>query len=330
MIVTRTPHRISLLGGGTDFRDYYLENGGLTLSFAIDKYVYVTLKDHGDLFNESFRVVYSKTELVNQCSDIENSIVRACFEYFGLINKKIYVSSISDLPSGTGLGSSSAFAVGLILAIHKYLNITCTHESIADLACKIEIDVIGKKIGKQDQFGCAFPGVKIIEFKKNDSVQVKQNTKLSNFFSTIEHEFSLIWTGETRSADPILAEQTKNIIDGYITDHLKSIHNSAENFISNFDSLDFNKAKSELKKLITYSWFEKKEITKNFNNKHLENIDRKLLDLFKKDMIGYKLSGAGGGGFFTVIGGREYVNELFGNRVYNIKFDNQGSVLITI
>ena len=329
MIVTRTPHRISFLGGGTDLPSYFETYSGVCISMAINKYVYVCLKDHGSLFNENFRIVYSKTELVQKIESIENLIVKSCLMYFGLEKKKLYISSISDLPSGTGLGSSSSFTVGLLLALHKYTNQFYNLEQISDLACKIEIEIIGKSIGKQDQFSVALPGVKIINFKKNGSVNVTTSTILSSLFSSIINDISLIWSGNTRSADPILSEQNSNTLSGSIDSQLKIIHKNCLNFIDKIN-IESNHEMNILllNKLITESWFEKRSITNNYFNKKLRYIDNVLFDLYKKENFGYKLCGAGGGGFFLAIGQKNKLKKIFPNRVSDIQIDKEGSVFL--
>src|SRR5664279_4913333 len=151
IVTTRTPLRISFFGGGTDLPDYYSRGYGAVVSTTIDKYVYVTVKPHGLMFDEAIRINYSKTETVSSVEQIENDIARETIR-FCKVDRGLYVSTVADVPSGSGLGSSSSFTVGLLHAFHTMKGQRVTPGELAASASRIEIDIIGKPIGKQDQF----------------------------------------------------------------------------------------------------------------------------------------------------------------------------------
>ena len=164
-ITTRTPLRVSFVGGGTDFYDYYKYNGGQVISGAINRYVYVTVKRHSDLYKEKFRLNYSITETALKIENIKNEITRACLKLLK-INFPVYISTISDIPISSGLGSSSAFTVGLLTALHALKGDQIKKNKIAEEACKVEINILKKPIGKQDQYAVTFGSINRILFKK--------------------------------------------------------------------------------------------------------------------------------------------------------------------
>src|SRR5215204_4405554 len=163
VIVTRTPLRVSFAGGGTDLPEFYRFDDGAVFSTAIDKYVYVTVKRHSELFYEPIRINYSKTEQVNELSEIENGIARECLRLLE-IEPPIYISTVADAPASSGLGGSSSFAVGLLNALHAYRGERVSAGQLADEACHIEIKVLGEPIGKQDQYAAAFGGLNFLRF----------------------------------------------------------------------------------------------------------------------------------------------------------------------
>ena len=165
VIITRTPLRVSFIGGGTDMPYFYEEFGGATISCAITKYVYVTVK-YKHPFNEKFRLNYSITESVNKISEIKNDRIKFALNLMK-INKPIYINTFSDIPANSGLGSSSSFTVGLIHALLKLENKKISKRKIAELAFKIESKITNNSIGKQDHYIAAFGGIKFIEYKKN-------------------------------------------------------------------------------------------------------------------------------------------------------------------
>jgi D-glycero-alpha-D-manno-heptose-7-phosphate kinase len=209
LIVTRTPLRVSLAGGGTDLAVFYDRGYGAVLSTAIANYIYVTVKPHSPLFNEPVRVNYSKSEEVNQIDEIENDIARECLRFME-IEPPIYISTVGDHPASTGLGSSSAFAVGLLNALHAYRGERVTAGQLAEEASHVEIDLLGKPIGKQDQYAAAFGGVNFFRFNPGGAVTVEPLSPESGVLENLFDHMMMFWTGHQRDADAVLQEQRAN------------------------------------------------------------------------------------------------------------------------
>src|SRR5262245_60217468 len=207
MVVTRTPLRVSFAGGGTDLAAFYERGGyGAVLSTAVNKYIYVTVKQHGEVFNERIRLNYSKSEQAQRIEDIENNIARECLRFLK-IDPPIYISTVGDLPASTGLGGSSSFAVGLLSALHAYRGEKVSAGQLAEEASYIEIDVLKEPIGKQDQYAAAFGGFNVFFFKRGGNVSVEpvrlSNGKLSALFA----QMLMFWTGHQRDSSSVLTEQ---------------------------------------------------------------------------------------------------------------------------
>ena len=210
MIISQTPFRISFAGGGSDLPAYYLEHGGAVISTAIDKYVYVTVSRK---FDQSLRVSYSRTEEVENAAQLQHPIVREGMGMLGL-SGGLEITSVADIPSrGTGLGSSSSFAVGLMHALHSIEGRHVSSAQLADEACRIEIEKCGEPIGKQDQYAAAFGGLNYIEFQKDGSVEVAPIALPRAARENLDRHFLMFYTGITRSASGILAGQSKALAD---------------------------------------------------------------------------------------------------------------------
>src|SRR5271170_4751491 len=171
MVLTRTPLRVSFAGGGTDLSDFYERDYGAVLSTAIDQYIYVTVKRHGDIFDEKVRLNYSKSEGVVSVDAVKNNIARECLRFLQ-IDPPIYISTVGDLPASTGLGGSSSFAVGLLNALHAFRGERVSAGQLAEEACHIEIEVLKEPIGKQDQYAAAFGGLNFLRFSPGGGVTV--------------------------------------------------------------------------------------------------------------------------------------------------------------
>ena len=173
LVISKTPLRVSLFGGGTDLKSFYKLYGGAVLSFTINKFLYVIVKKNAKVVDFKYRINWSKTEFANKIDDIEHPIVRETFRLFK-IDFPIEVSTFSDIPANTGLGSSSAFAVGLINSLSRLLNLNYSSKKIAELASKIEVDILKRNIGKQDHYASAYGGMNKIEFNKTGKVKVSK------------------------------------------------------------------------------------------------------------------------------------------------------------
>src|SRR5580693_8227116 len=208
MIITQTPLRIGLLGGGTDLPSYYREHGGRVLNAAIDKYVYVIVKQR---FDNDIYVNYSKKEIVSRVEDLEHELVREAMQMTGVKNG-VEITTLADIPSaGSGLGSSSAVTVGLLHALFAYRGRQVAAEELAELACTIELERCGKPIGKQDQYIAALGGIRDIRFGPGDKVATEEVVLSGAERRALQQQIMLFYTGVTRSANTILAEQNANL-----------------------------------------------------------------------------------------------------------------------
>ncbi|MBT5550665.1 MAG: galactokinase, partial [Nitrospina sp.] len=206
MIITRSPLRVSLGGGGTDLPSYYREHGGFLIAGAINKYVYITIHK---TFVEDLIIKYSKLERVSSVEELSHPIIRESMKLVGLKGNRLEISSLADIPSGTGLGSSGSFTTALLKALHTYKKNIIDSEELAEEACHVEIDLLQEPIGKQDQYIAAFGGIICCDFKPNGKVQVSP-LKISNeTLYNLEDNLVLFFTGYSRSASSILVDQKK-------------------------------------------------------------------------------------------------------------------------
>jgi D-glycero-alpha-D-manno-heptose-7-phosphate kinase len=286
VILTKTPLRISLFGGGTDFPDFYRRNGGGVLSFAINRYVFVTLSEK---FDSGFRVSYSLNESVSEINEIKHPLVRNSLMLTG-VTSSLEITSIAEIPSkGSGLGSSSAFTVGLLKALYEFNEAPKSNEQIAADACQVEIDLSGEPIGKQDQYGCALGGIKYIEFKSDNSVSF-DNLDIQNSEEFLNHCL-LFYTGITRSASLLLHEQKRNTIENEMV--INNLKLAFEHSIEGRKLLTQGSFE-KLGKLLHEAWEIKKTFNSKVSNKAIDDGYRIALN---SGAWGGKLLGAGGGGF---------------------------------
>ena len=253
-VTTITPQRISLFGGGTDLPDYFLKHGGSVISSTINQYVYVTVKKHSCLFNEQYRLNYSKTEHVNSIDDIENGIARECLKLLN-IEPPIYIATTSDLPASSGLGSSSSFAVGLLNALHYLKGEQVSPGQLADEACEVEINRLGNPIGKQDQYAAAFGGLNHFHFDTNNRVKIDQIIPQNDLLQQLFSNSILLWTEIQRDSGSVLKKQGKNI-----ESFIKNYHEMKEDVLK-CKSMLLNPSEDFLKefgRLLEASWSRKK------------------------------------------------------------------------
>ena len=207
MIISRTPLRISFAGGGSDLPSFYHHEQGAVLSTSIDKYIYLAV--HEFFYPNQTLLKYSKTELVNNVSDIQHPIFRECLSMLNLSG--LDIASMADVPAGTGLGSSSSFTVSLLNVLHAYKRHYVSAEYLAKTACEIEIGRLGEPIGKQDQYAAAYGGLNFIRFNGDDSVDVEKIIMNPDAKKQLENNLIMIYTGQTRSASNILKNQNKEM-----------------------------------------------------------------------------------------------------------------------
>lgn len=321
MIITKTPLRVSFVGGGSDIPQFYKRfNYGSVVSAAINSYVYVIVSKKND-FYERYRLNYSKTESVERIDLIKNEIIRECIKYTK-IKDRLYIATIADVPSNTGLGSSSSFCVGLLNALYYYKKQNVTKKNLAEIASKIEIKILKNPIGKQDHYAAAFGGFNHIQFYSNNNVKVKPlSSKRGN---DLLQNSLLVWTTKFRSASKILKKQKKNL-------KINSLKMIEIRNLSDVFSKEFKKKKLNLLqvgKLIERNWVLKKGLTNLTTNKAINDIHKFGL---KNDVLGSKLLGAGGGGFILFIVEKKNQKQIIkkfkkkGYRVYNFSLDTSGS-----
>lgn len=292
-VLSMAPLRISFLGGGSDILSFYKKSPGCVVSAAIDKYVYVHIKRHDPLFQERYRVSYSEVEHTKNRNDIKNSIVRACLELLNM-DEPLQISTSADLPANSGLGSSSSFAVALLNGLHAIRGKEVSPVQIAEEACQVEIEILRSPIGKQDQYAAAFGGMNYFEFRENGSVQIEplylSRTETGRFLE----KSLLIWTGQGRKSDVILHDQASRAESNF--EQLLQITELAKKFkeLLLASNLDWN----ALGSLISQGWKLKQSFSDKISTDEVRAISAQLDNL---NCYGYKLLGAGGGGFIFAI-----------------------------
>jgi D-glycero-alpha-D-manno-heptose-7-phosphate kinase len=287
MIISRAPFRVSFCGGGSDIPSFYEKYGGCVISSAIAKYVYVTINPTFD--KNTIALKYSKTEIVKDPKDIEHQIFRVVLTDFG--TKGIEISSMADIPSGTGLGSSSSFTVALLRALYTYTDQVVSTYKVAKEACDVEIRKLGHSIGKQDQFAASFGGLRYYEFCPDGFVKVEPIVMKHESYAKLEESLMMFYTGDVRDANQILATESKSLasdsqkIEGTkkLCDLTKELKESFEN--NNIDSLG---------PVLQKSWEIKKSLANGISNLRIDEYYDKAI---KAGAKGGKLLGAGGGGF---------------------------------
>ncbi|HMQ79423.1 MAG TPA: GHMP kinase [Ignavibacteria bacterium] len=288
MIISQTPLRISLSGGGTDLSNYYLPYEGFVVSTAIDKYIYVIVKER---FDNLIYVDYSSKEIIESINEIKHDLVREAALLTGM-TKGFEVMMFADIPSeGSGLGSSSSLTVGLLHAFYQYLGKLVTAEQLAVEACKIEIDILKRPIGKQDQYIAAYGGLKSFRFCKDETVEVTPIEIVSEAKRKLGSNLLLFFTDTTRKAASILEEQSKNVLSKIEFHH--KIKELAFDTLDGLNSLDINRVGENLK----INWEMKKQLASNVSNSEIDKMHQLAMD---GGALGAKISGAGGGGFLLV------------------------------
>ena len=293
MVVTRTPLRVSFVGGGTDLPAFYEHGYGAVLSTAIDKYIYVTVKQHGAVFDERIRVTYSKTERVERIEEIENNIARECLRFLD-IEYPIYISTIGDLPASTGLGGSSSFAVGLLNALHAYRGERVSAGQLAEEAAYIEIDVLKQPIGKQDQYAAAFGGLNCFCFRPGGAVTVEPQRLANGVLRNLFGHILMFWTGHQRDSCDVLAEQkanTPNKMDSLLRmrEQVHELQHQLGNGSYNLEAFG---------RILDEGWQMKRQLASTITT---DQIDTWYRVAQEAGAAGGKLCGAGGGGFLLFI-----------------------------
>lgn len=319
MIISQTPLRISFFGGGTDFPAFYRAEGGGVLSTAIDKYVYVIIKRR---FDDRLRIGYTRTELVDTVDEIQHELIREAMHCTG-VEKGVEITTMGDIPAGSGLGTSSAVTVGALHAMYAYQHELVGMERLAREACEIEIGRLGKPIGIQDQYISAYGGLRFIEFRPGGDVYCERISLDPEVYRQLNENLLLFFTGITRAADGILAEQNHRVNDNL--DILREMKR-----IALYARGEFMKGNLELLgPLLDESWNLKKRLASRISSGFLDEIYQAARNA---GASGGKITGAGGGGFLLLVcqpGKREQVRKALTQfREVPVRLEPGGSRII--
>ncbi|MBS0426085.1 MAG: GHMP kinase [Proteobacteria bacterium] len=322
MIISRTPLRMSFVGGGSDLPSFYRQHGGAVLSTAIDKYVYVSVNKK---FDGGIRVAYSKTEEVDHVQNIEHRLVRATMEMLA-VPGGVEITSTADIPSrGTGLGSSSAFTVGLINVLSAFLGRHVSAEQLGAMSCEIEIERCGEPIGKQDQYASAYGGLSIIEFKPDDSVLVTPLILPRHVREALEKNTLVFYTGITRSASGILKEQSESVAD---SNQKQAMLNRMVALVYQLRDELQNGHLEAMGEILEENWQLKKQLASGITS---GAIDDWYAAAKANGALGGKLLGAGAGGFlmfYAPAQSHDAIEKALGLRRIRFGFEPLGSRII--
>lgn len=324
MIISRTPLRISFVGGGSDIPSYYKKRQGAVVSTAINKYIYIIVNKK---FDNRIRASYSKTEIVDAVDELKNELIKTCLQLVG-IKGGVEIASISDIPSeGTGLGSSSSYVVGLLNALYAYTEKHITADRLAEEACKIEINLLKKPIGKQDQYMGAYGGFQYIQFSK-DSVKVSPIIFNNTTKRKLRKRLLLLYTRITRSAEKILAIQNENLSTR------RDTVMQMDSMVKLAEQMNASLHKNNLEtfgELLDQNWLLKKEMATGITS---HQIDKWYKTAKQNGALGGKILGAGGGGFLLLYAPEEkhsqIIKSLPGLQPVHFTFEQYGSRIIFV
>ena len=322
MIISRTPLRVSFCGGGTDIDNFSMSEpkGGRVVSAALSRYVYVTINRR---FDDRLRASYSTMEDVDSLDKIQHDLIREALRLTG-IDSGIEITTIADIPGqGTGLGSSSTVTVGLLNAMHAFQGREVSKEQLAEEACQIEIDILGAPIGRQDQYAASFGGVNSIRFGEN-GVKVEPIEVSEGLAKKFSENFTLVFTGLTRSASKVLSEESDDRSDKIR--RMREIRNHADEAASHIEQENLD----SLGAILNKTWLSKREASSIVTNKQIDDLYNRAIS---SGAIGAKLLGAGNGGFLLVCGNRHLRGILQrdlgeSHRMFPLEIDFSGSKII--
>jgi D-glycero-alpha-D-manno-heptose-7-phosphate kinase len=325
MILTRTPYRITLGGGGTDLPSFYREHGGFILAVAIDKYMFLNVNT--PIVDDKIRVRYTAAEIVDHVDDVKHTLAREALRHFGITNG-IEIVSIADIPAGTGLGSSSSYLVGLLNALHALFQDQASPQKLAEEACRIELEVLKKPIGKQDQYMASFGGLTRLDIKPDGRVCVERLELDVDLVESLEDNIVMFYTHEMRDATAILKKQDeatrtkdRNVVNALC--EIKDIGIEISGTISKGNLRRFGE-------LLDVHWQSKKRLSEGISNPQIDA----WYELAKQNgAIGGKISGAGGGGFLMLYceGNKTRLRGAMreaGLRELKFRFDFEGSKVV--
>lgn len=290
MIVSKTPFRISLAGGGSDFAEYYRHSRGNVVSLAIDRHMYVTVNRR---FDHTIRVSYTKTEIVEHVDDLRHDLIREALKMTG-ITSGVELTTIADLPAGIGLGSSSVLTVGVLNALYAFKGEWHAHDDIAERACRIEIDILKRPIGRQDQYIAAFGGIQDIHFNPDGTVFVHPIVCPIATREQLSKRLMLFFTGLQRNAGSVLYEARRNMLKG---SEARAAVDGLVTLARDVRVSLVNGKVNRLGRLLHESWQLKKQMASGVSSRHLDRIYARAIGA---GAVGGKIAGAGGGGCLLV------------------------------
>ena len=324
MIISKTPFRISFFGGGTDYPVWIRENGGAVLGTTIDKYAYITCRYLPPFYDHKYHIVYSKMENVKSVNSINHPSVRECIR-FSNIQSGLEIHHDSDLPSKSGLGSSSTFTVGLLNCLNSLKGEYSSKIKLAKDAIRVEQDLIGESVGCQDQIHAAYGGFNHIEFHQDETFTVNSVIAKQDTIQSLQDYCLLFYTGISRFASEVASEQIKITPEKYKELHI--MHDMVEEGLKTLNGEKVNI--DEFGKLLNESWKLKRSLTTKISNNEIDEIYASAL---QTGATGGKLLGAGGGGFILIIANpdlHERIRKKLKHLLYvPFKFDNTGSSII--
>ncbi len=325
MIITKTPFRISFVGGGSDLESFFSVRKGAVLSSTIDKYMYIST--HQFFEKNKIRCKYSQTETVSNIDELKHPILKTVLKDFGL--NGIEVSSIADIPGGTGMGSSSSFTVGLLHNLSAYTNKTLSKEHLGSGACRIEIDLLKEPIGKQDQYAAAYGGLNVIEFNTDGTVHVDPVLISQETRETLNSNLKLYYIGNQRSASKILVEQKKNTAHAnkfQALEHMVDLVYKLKEVLTTGDLNTFGD-------ILHQNWLLKQRLAQGITNTRINMLYDGAMN---SGALGGKLLGAGGGGFMLFYADKDKHASLDNAMAkldaypFEFKMEEEGSKIIHI
>ncbi|MBL8026601.1 MAG: GHMP kinase [Fibrobacteres bacterium] len=322
MIISRTPFRISFTGGSTDLKSFYENEFGAVVSTTINKYIYITVNKR---FDHTIRASYSKTEIVESADEIAHPIIREALKLTGIKNG-LEITSIADIPAGTGLGSSSSFTVGLLHALYAYSGKYVSAKDLAIQACNIEINILKEPIGKQDQYAAAFGGLNLIRFNVDDSVFVDPVVMSRDRHRELSQNFLLFFTGIQRSASNILKKtENRQIENKPFKSQMRDMSLELSEKLRSGESLNI------IGDFLHRGWELKRQLSNEISNEFIDSCYAKALEA---GAMGGKILGAGGGGFLCLYATKDkhasIRKALADLREIDFEFDYQGSKIVYV
>ena len=329
MIISKTPYRISFFGGGSDYPEWYLKNGGAVISSTINKYIYISCRELPPFFRHKHRIVYSKIELIKKISDIKHSVVKEALEkiFNNYTQKGLEIHYDGDLPSRSGIGSSSSFVVGLLNALNRFHNIKISKDYLAKQSLFLEQSILKETVGSQDQIAASYGGFNEITFKKDGKFKVNPLINKKSALKKLEDNLVLVFTGVRKKS-----ETANNVASTYVS---KLSKNKKKNILKVIDHVKLAKKYLKNEKfddfgaLLNETWIAKRELSKAVTNNKLDAVYKLGL---KNGALGGKLLGAGGAGFFLFYieeNKKEFFLKAFEKfTCIPFKFEQEGSSII--